>query len=113
MIALLFGSWGELTMSEKAVASSALLGLASNDITLAFTLLFCARMIGNSVRVAVTTAAKRYMLICCPRYSVKECGYVIGRGSDVLRCWDYMVARVYIHSLIVERCCQSGLAGPQ
>ena len=36
-------------MSEKAVASSALLGLFSNDITLAFTLLFCARMMGNSV----------------------------------------------------------------
>ena len=51
---------GELTMSEKAVASSALLGLSSNDITLAFTLLFCARMIGNSVRVAATTAMRRY-----------------------------------------------------
>lgn len=55
---------GELTMSEKAVASSALLGLSSNDITLAFTLLFCARMIGNSVRVAATTAARRYIVTC-------------------------------------------------
>ena len=74
-------------MSEKAVASSALLGLASNDITLALTLLFCARMIGNSVRVAAATAARRYMVICCRRYSVKECGYRSGRGSDVVPCW--------------------------
>ena len=104
---------GELTMSEKAVASSALLGLFSNDIVLAFTLLFCARMIGNSVRVAATTAARRYIVTCCPWYSVKKCGYGTEWGSDVLPCWGYMLARVYILSLIVERCCQSGLTGPQ
>lgn len=97
----------ELTMSEKAVASSALLGLSSNDITLAFTLLFCARMIGNSVRVAAPSAARRYMVTCCPRYSVKECGYRTGRGSDVLPCWGYMLARVYMHFLIGERCRQA------
>ena len=93
---------GELTMSEKAVASRALLGLASNDITLAFTLLFCAQMIGNSVRVAATTAAGRYIVTCCPRYSVKECGYRTRRGSDVLPCWGNMHARLYMHSLIVD-----------
>ena len=104
--------FGKLTMSEKAVASSALRGLSSNDITLAFTLLFCARMIGNSVRVAATTAARRYIVTCCPRYSVK-CGYKIGRGSDVLPRWGYMLARLYMHSLIIEGCCRSGLAEPQ
>ena len=59
-------------MSEKAVASSALLGLASNDITLAFTLLFCARMIGNSVRVAATTATRKYI--------VKLVSAILGKG---------------------------------
>lgn len=59
-------------MSEKAVASSALLGLFSNDITLAFTLLFCARMIGNSVRVAATVAARRCIVTRCPGYPVKK-----------------------------------------
>ena len=89
-------------MSENAVASSALLGLFSNDITLVFALLFCARMIGNSVRVAATTAARKYIVICCARYSVKECGYRTSRGSDVLPCWGYMLSKVYMHSLIVE-----------
>ena len=83
-------------MSEKAVASSALLGLFSNDITLAFTLLFCARMIGNSVRVAAPTAARRYIVICCRRYSVKGCDYRTSRGSDVLPCWGSTCLRGYI-----------------
>ena len=97
---------GKLTMREKAVASSTLLGMSSNDITLAFTLLFCARMIGNSVRVAATIAVRGYMLTFCLRSNILgermwledrvrfRCTLVLG---------IHVCEGMYMHSLIPQR----------